>query len=61
VHQVTDDSTQHDLSDQNGGSDRLPGNAIGHARLDLSLATSASRYPAAATFGVGGTLTASLP
>jgi hypothetical protein len=35
--QVADDSTKHELSDQNGGAGYLPGIGIGHDRLDLSL------------------------
>jgi len=35
--QVADDSTKHELSDQNGSAGYLPGIGIGHDRLDLSL------------------------
>ena len=35
--QVADDSTKHELSDQNGSAGNLPGIGIGHDRLDLSL------------------------
>jgi hypothetical protein len=35
--QVADDSTKHELPDQNGGAGYLPGIGIGHDRLDLSL------------------------
>jgi hypothetical protein len=35
--EIADDSTKHELSDQNGGAGYLPGIGIGHDRLDLSL------------------------
>ena len=35
--QVADDSTKHELPDQNGRAGYLPGIGIGHDRLDLSL------------------------
>jgi hypothetical protein len=35
--QVADDSTKHELPDQNGSAGYLPGIGIGHDRLDLSL------------------------
>jgi hypothetical protein len=35
--QPADDSTKHELSDQNGSAGYLPGIGIGHDRLDLSL------------------------
>ena len=35
--QVADDSTKHELPDQNGSAGYLPDIGIGHDRLDLSL------------------------
>ena len=47
--QVADDSTKHELPDQNGSAGYLPGIGIGHDRLDLSLERddfSSNRHPA---------------
>ena len=35
--QIADDSTKHEIPDQDGGAGYLPGIVAGHARLDVSV------------------------